>query len=218
MMPFRSPHCVRMIISHQHRFVFAAIPKTGTHSVRQALREHMSAEDLEQVGLFVNKRFPFEELASIRHGHITLEQIQPFLGEEAFASYLKFAFVRNPFDRFVSYCAFMTRANDAFNRNPQAVMRNILFEVRPMHHILFVPQHTFVTAEDGRMLADAIGRVEEMQSSYDAICARIGIPSRPLDQVNSSRRGHYRDYYDQQLIDGVADLYRRDLELFGYGF
>lgn len=208
----------RMIISHQHRFVFAAIPKTGTHSVRQALREHMSAEDLEQVGLFVNKRFPFEQLAAIRHGHITLEQIRPYLGEEAFGSYLKFAFVRNPFDRFVSYCAFMTRANDAFNRDPQGVMRHILFEMRPMQHILFVPQHTFVTDQDGRMLADTIGRVEDMQASYDTICTRIGIPSRALEQVNSSRRGDYRDYYDQQLIDGVAELYRRDLELFGYQF
>ena len=35
-----------MIISHQHRFIFAAVPKTGTHSVRQALREHLSADDV----------------------------------------------------------------------------------------------------------------------------------------------------------------------------
>jgi hypothetical protein len=207
-----------MIISHQHRFVFAAIPKTGTHSVRQALREHMSEEDLEQVGLFVNKRFPFEELAAIKHGHITLEQIRPFLGEEAFASYFKFAFVRNPFDRFVSYCAFMTRADGAFLKNPQQVMRYILFQARPDQHILFQPQHTFVTGADGKLLADEIGRVEEMQASYDAICERIGIPSAQLGQVNSSRRGSYRDYYDQALIDGVAEYYRRDLELFGYGF
>lgn len=207
-----------MIISHQHRFVFAAIPKTGTHSVRQALREHMSEEDLEQVGLFVNKRFPFEELAAIKHGHITLEQIRPFLGEEAFASYFKFAFVRNPFDRFVSYCAFMTRADGAFLKNPQQVMRYILFQARPDQHILFQPQHTFVTGADGKLLADEIGRVEEMQASYDAICERIGIPSAQLGQVNSSRRGSYRDYYDQALIDGVADYYRRDLELFGYEF
>jgi hypothetical protein len=207
-----------MIISHQHRFVFAAIPKTGTHSVRQALREHMSEEDLEQVGLFVNKRFPFEELAAIKHGHITLEQIRPFLGEEAFASYFKFAFVRNPFDRFVSYCAFMTRADGAFLKNPQQVMRYILFQARPDQHILFQPQHTFVTGADGKLLADQIGRVEEMQASYDAICERIGIPSAQLGQVNSSRRGSYRDYYDQALIDGVAEYYRRDLELFGYGF
>jgi hypothetical protein len=207
-----------MIISHQHRFVFAAIPKTGTHSVRQALRAHLSAEDLEQVGLFVDKRFPFEELAAIRHGHISLQQIRPFLGEEAFASYFKFAFVRNPFDRFVSYCAFMTRADGAFLRNPREVMRYILFQARPLEHVLFQPQHGFITDAAGGLLADYVGRVEDMQGSYDAICARIGIPSVPLGQVNSSRRGHYRDYYDQALIDGVAGLYARDIELFGYEF
>lgn len=207
-----------MIISHQHRFVFTAIPKTGTHSVRQALRQHLSSEDLEQVGLFVDKRFPFEELAAIRHGHISLQQIRPFLGEEAFTSYLKFAFVRNPFDRFVSYCAFMTRANGAFLANPQAVMRHVLFAAPPMQHVLFQPQHSFLTDADGQLLSDTVGRVEEMQASYDALCGRIGIPTASLGQVNSSRRGSYRDYYNQQLIDGVARLYGRDLELFGYEF
>jgi hypothetical protein len=161
-----------MIISHQHRFVFAAIPKTGTHSVRQALRLHMHAEDLEQVGLFVNKRFPFQELSEIRHGHITLQQIRPLMGEEDFGAYLKFAFVRNPFDRFVSYCAFMTRANGAFLKDPGSVMRQVLFDAPPVDHILFQPQHTFLVDADGALLADEIGRVEQMQASYDAICAR----------------------------------------------
>lgn len=207
-----------MIISHQHRFVFAAIPKTGTHSVRQALRQHMHAEDLEQVGLFVNKRFPFQELSEIRHGHITLQQIRPLMGEDDFSAYLKFAFVRNPFDRFVSYCAFMTRADGAFLKDPRSVMRQMLFDAPPADHILFQPQHTFVVDADGALLADEIGRVEQMQASYDAICARIGIASTPLGQVNSSSRGSYRDYYDQALIDGVAQRYGRDLELFGYQF
>jgi len=207
-----------MIISHQHRFVFAAIPKTGTHSVRQALREHLSDDDLEQVGLFVNKRFPFEELAAIKHGHISLQQIRPFLGDEAFGSYFKFAFVRNPFDRFISYCAFMTRADGAFLKNPQQVMRYILHEARPVQHVLFQPQNSFVTDADGTLLADHVGRVEDMQGSYDAICERLNLPGATLEQVNSSRRGSYRDYYDDALIEGVAQLYRRDLELFGYGF
>ena len=207
-----------MIISHQHRFIFTAIPKTGTHSVRQALREHLGADDIEQVGLFIDKRFPFAELAAIRHGHISLQQIRPFLGEEAFTGYLKFAFVRNPFDRFVSYCAFMTRATGAFLADPQAVMRHFLFVAPPMAHVLFQPQHSFLTDADGELLSDVVGRVEEMQASYDALCERIGIASASLGQVNSSRRGSYRDYYDQPLIDGVAALYRRDLELFGYEF
>lgn len=207
-----------MIISHQHRFIFVAVPKTGTHSVRQALREHMGPDDIEQVGLFVNRRFPYPELAKIQHGHFSLQQIRPFIGEDAFAGYFKFGFVRNPFDRFVSYCAFMTRQQGLFERDPQGTMRDILFRLRPLDHVHFLPQHLLLDDGQGRLQADLVGRVEDMQASFDAICARIGIPSRPLARVNSSRHGAYRDYYDQALIDGVADLYRRDLELFDYEF
>lgn len=207
-----------MIISHQHRFIFAAVPKTGTHSIRQALREHMSADDIEQVGLFVNKRFPYEELAAIRHGHLSLAQVRPYLDQDDFEGYFKFAFVRNPFDRFVSYCAFMTRGRDVFERSPQAVMHHFLFVEPPEQHILFQPQYTVLADPAGSLLTDMVGRVEEMQASYDAICARIGIPSRALDQVNSSKRGDYRQYYDEALKRGVAERYALDLELFGYEF
>ncbi len=207
-----------MIISRRHSFIFAAIPKTGTHSIRQALREHLGDEDLEQVGLFVTKKFPMEELAKLRHGHITLGQVRPYLEPGEFERLFKFGFVRNPFDRFVSYCAFMTRNEDIFEREPKKVMHHLLFDAPPHQHILFQPQHQYLVGEDGALLADMVGRVEQMQQSYDAICARIGIPSRALDKVNSSRRGDYRDYYDQRLIDGVAKLYARDIETFGYDY
>ena len=68
------------------------------------------------------------------------------------------------------------------------------------------------------MLADHVGRVERMQESYDEIAQQLGIPSSRLERVNATKRNSYRDYYDQQLIDGVARLYARDLELFGYQF
>ncbi len=208
-----------MIVSHNHRFIFAAVPKTGTHSVRQALREHLGDEDVEQVGLFVDKRFPWTDLAAIRHGHLSLRQVRPYLGDEAFGGYFKFAFVRNPFDRFVSYCAFMLRGGDLFQRQPREVMRHFLFREPPEDHILFQPQASLLVDEDGEtLMTDAVGRVEDMQGSYDAICARIGISSRPLDRVNGSQHGDYRPYYDQVLIDGVAARYARDLELFGYTF
>jgi hypothetical protein len=208
-----------VIVSHRHRFIFAAVPKTGTHSVRQALREQLGDEDVEQVGLFVDKRFPWEDLAAIRHGHLSLQQVRPYLGEEAFADYFKFAFVRNPFDRFVSYCAFMLRGGEVFQQQPREVMRHFLFVEPPEQHILFQPQASLLVGEDGKtLLTDAIGRVEDMQASYDAICARIGVASRPLDRVNGSKHSDHRHYYDQALIDGVAARYAQDLELFGYTF
>ncbi len=57
-----------------------------------------------------------------------------------------------------------------------------------------------------------------MQESYDEIARRIGIPAAPLVKVNASSRGDYRSYYTPDLVDGVARLYARDLELFGYEF
>ena len=206
-----------MIISAGHKFIFVAIPKTGTHSVRRALRPYMGTEDIEQVGLFVTKRFPIPDLAKVGHGHLSLAQVRPYLPAEKFERYFKFAFVRNPFDRFVSYCAFITRSTGAFERVPQEVMRHFLSSP-PHQHVLFQPQHSFICDAEGQLLTDHVGRVEEMQKSYDEICERIGIPSTPLETVNSSSRRDYRVYYDEPLKEGVAKLYARDLELFGYEF
>lgn len=207
-----------MIISHKHQFIFFAIPKTGTHSVRQALRNHLGPEDLEQVGLFVKKQFPFAEFGDIKHGHISAQQIKPVVGEEIYSRYFKFAFVRNPYDRFVSYCAFMGRKGNQFEAAPLEFMKYIVKQAQPMDHVLYRPQHEFITNADGRPMIDFVGRTEDMQGSYDAICQRLGIATEPLGKVNSTQHRSYREYYDLDLFNRVTEVYARDLELFNYEF
>jgi hypothetical protein len=206
-----------MIISALHKFIFVAIPKTGTHAVRRALRAHMGPQDMEQVGLFVQRKLPIPQLAQLQHGHLSLQQVRPFLKPDAFQSFFKFAFVRNPFDRFVSYSAFVTRESGEFEGDPKRVMRDLVHNP-PWEHILFQPQHSFISGPDGEPMTDFVGRVEEMQESYDEICRRIGIPTARLERVNATTRGDFRLYYDDALVEGVAKLYARDLELFGYEF
>lgn len=207
-----------MIISHAHKFVFVAVPKTGTHSIREAMRPQLGPDDEEQARLFLEKRLKNPELAAIGHGHITLASLRQHMDPAAFDSYFKFAFVRNPFDRFVSFCAFFTRKSGAFERDPKTAMRHFLFAAPPMNNMVFQPQNSFVVDEGGSLLSDFIGRVENMQADYDAICDRLDIPSEELGRQNSSQHDDYRSYYDQQLIDGVVKIYGRDLELFGYDF
>jgi hypothetical protein len=206
-----------VIISPNHKYVFVAVPKTGTHAVRQALRPHMGAGDMEQVGLFVKRQFPIADLAKVGHGHISLEQLRKFMDPAKFAEYFKFAFVRNPFDRFISYCSFITRERGAFKTDPQKVMRRVLANP-PSEHVLFWPQNTFLVDGEGKLLTDYIGRVETMQQSFEFIASKIGVPAVQLQKVNATERSAYRDYYDQELIDGVAKLYADDLRLFEYDF
>jgi hypothetical protein len=206
-----------VIISPNHKYVFVAVPKTGTHAVRQALRPHMGAGDMEQVGLFVKRQFPIPDLAKVGHGHISLEQLRKFMDPAKFAEYFKFAFVRNPFDRFISYCSFITRERGGFKTDPQKVMRRVLANP-PSEHVLFWPQNTFLVDGEGKLLTDYVGRVETMQQSFEFIASKIGVPAVQLDKVNATERSAYRDYYDQELIDGVAKLYADDLKLFEYDF
>ena len=206
-----------MIVSFRHKFIFAAVPKTGTHAVRQALRPHLGPDDIEQVGLFVQKQFPIPDLARIGHGHISLLQLRGHLPPEQFDSFFKFVFVRNPFDRFISYCAFMTREKGEFRAEPHRVMSHFVRNP-PWHHVLFVPQHIFVAGANGELLTDFIGRAETMQQSFDEIASALELPTAQLDTVNASHRRDYRDYYTQPLIDAVTRIYASDLQMFDYGF
>lgn len=207
-----------MIISYRHRFIFFAVPKTGTHSVRRALRPHLGPEDLEQVGLYEPKRFPFPELAALRHGHISVREVVPVIGADTFATFFKFAFVRNPYERFVSYCAFMGRNTGDFERDPSGFMKHIIKVVQPLGHMLYRPQSQMLIDTDGRLAVDYLGRTESMQTSWVNICAKIGLPASMLDTTNASVHGDYRQYYDAELRDLVGTLYRNDLELFEYEF
>jgi len=44
------------------------MPKTGTHSIREALREHMGPEDWEQQMLFGKTVLPIPQLAAMGMG------------------------------------------------------------------------------------------------------------------------------------------------------
>lgn len=206
------------IISHRHRFVFIAIPKVASHSLRFALREHLGPEDEEQVALFVNKRIDRPEFASSTHGHQLAREVRAALGEAQWASLLSFAVVRNPWDRFVSYVAFMMRHNGLFERDPQAAMRRVLSNPQNQSAVHFRSQLDFVTDEAGRLIVSRLLKVEQLQVDFDRLCDELGLPHTRLEVRNASTHRPYTDYYDASLIEAVAERYRLDIQAFGYRF
>lgn len=207
-----------MIISHAHRFIFFAVPKTATHSVRQVLRMHLGEDDWEQQMLFDKQTLPIPELAALGHGHLSVADVQPFLAEHQWQSYTKFAFVRNPFDRFISVCAFLNRDNPGFKRQAIPWMKAALARPRFRNRLLVRPQYLQLTDSDGKLVMDEVGRYEDLQSSLDAIMQRLGLASATLPVMNRSSHAHFQQSYDEELKDLVQAFYAKDLELFNYDF
>jgi hypothetical protein len=206
-----------LIISHRHKFIFFAVPKTATHTIREALRPHLGPDDWEQQVLFAETSLPFPEIAALRHGHIGATEIAPHLDADIWRDYFKFGFVRNPFDRFISTCFFFNRDNPNFAASAMAFMKERLSRRRFQQRVLVRPQHLQLCGSDGEIALDFVGRYENLQQSYDTICERLGLPSTELGRKNESKHSRYVDYYqDDDLRKQVADFYAEDLRRFAY--
>ncbi len=206
-----------MIVSFRHKFIFIAIPKTAGHTIRSALRPLLADDDWEQCRLFLKKSFPIPELAKFGHGHLTACQIERHLPNANYDEFFSFAFVRNPYDRFVSYNAFRNQKNGRMQRDPLGTMKASLEDKDQLLNIWMRPQAEFVTnRKTGKLMVSYVARYEDIQTEIDAIRARFGGPPFPLPRVNASMRGHFLDYYDAELREMVAYRYERDFRLFGY--
>ena len=63
-----------------------------------------------------------------------------------------------------------------------------------------------------------VGRVENLQHDFDALCDKLGLERMKMPHLNATRHHHWREYYDDESRDIIAEKYARDIEIFGYTF
>lgn len=197
-----------------HPWIFVHIQKTGGSAVRSAL------------GV---------EIYDARK-HFLARELRDVYGNADWDSCFKFTFVRNPWDRLVSWWSMIDNARDTINpANPPnkfagyVVQRARSFEeflscctdeiVDPdgRKHI-FRNQIDYLVDENGKIIVDFIGRFERLQASFDQVTARLGVASIELPRINVSRHAAYTDYYTPAMAEEVGRRYARDVETFGYSF
>lgn len=135
-----------------------------------------------------------------RGGHQTVHDFQ---GEDGFEDAFKFAFVRNPWDRYISA---WTQMNEG---KPAKIGISA-----PLQH--FRPQHEFICDEDGNVLVDFVGRYENLTEDWTWVCDKLGVPS-DLAHHRPGDHGPYREYYTPETWAALAEFYAMDIELLGYG-
>lgn len=180
-----------------------------------------------------------------RLAHLTCPEYHKlgFVSAEQYRSYYKFAFVRNPWDRAYSiYRHFGFQAYMGFEYFLEYVLKRDLWRKR---YWFVRPQCDFVLDESGEFCVDFVGRFETIESDFRHVAQVLNLNSDMLPHVNRVGRpgifaalralrrypGVLRYMLSFGRSDGgsrpaaksidslgiIGELYRCDIERFGYG-
>ena len=207
-----------MLISDDKQFIFIHVPKCGGTSMEAALAPYALGLPrskwyslLRAFGLPRDyRRFKFGK-------HAPLRQVERKLPPAAYASYFKFAFVRNPWDRLVS--EYNRTLNEGDRRRHRRVRRMRGFmeylhwqAPRPGSH-----QYQQLLNASGSVGVDFVGRFETLAADFDHVRERIAVDCE-LPHLKGFHHPHYREYYDAEAREFVRRHWMQDIEAFGYEF
>jgi len=201
-----------MLISEKYNFIFVHVQKTAGESIAMVLREHAS------------------DIKPLLSKHDFALKGKKALGEEQWKKYYKFTFVRNPWDRLVSWYS-MAVNNGPRNKLWEYILKNSRnFEefikscTQTVHDYdgeknCFTNQLDYLTDEKGNMIVDFVGRYENLKEDFKKICNVINLPLVELPhERHKSKHTHYSAYYTHEMREIVAQRYAKDIEFFGYRF
>ena len=206
-----------MRISHKHKFVFIATPKTGSTTIRKSLAKY---SDIKSVG---DKTSPY-------YWHTSALELKEHFNEKNWNwnEYFKFTFVRNPWSRCVSKWEHRKRVSNnqtlLDNRDEFAIQsRNLIHKWKSFRGMLRRghvgnSQYNWCFDASGNQLVDFIGKTENFQEDFNTICDKIKIPQQQLPRKNATKHKHYTEYYDDETKQIVAEKYAKDIAYFGYEF
>jgi hypothetical protein len=205
-----------MIFSSSKKFIFFAVPKTGTHAVREVLRPLLTEGDWEQQMLTGHTLSPVPELANIGHGHISYQQLRRAVGQELITNLFSFAIVRHPIERFMSVCAFLARTDPSYADDPVGWAKRAFGFERFRQRVLVRPQSELLIDDSGELALAFIGRYEQLEQDLKEICEELGAPVPNLKRRNVTPNEKPDIYRDRDFVSELEAFYSADFRLLGY--
>ena len=213
------------MIAHPLKAIFVHIPKTAGQSVEQVFLSYLGLDQQSRPALLLREKTEREQ-GPPRLAHLTATEYteHDYLSDEQFSEYFSFSFVRNPWSRVKSFYSYLKF--DEKMPFEQFVVDELLVQMQGDKYGWFLkPQVNYVLDANGSPLVDFIGRFERLQSDFDTIMQRLGLPRTELPMINSSSifindatRKPSPIKYTPQMIDKVAQLYAQDIAVFEYEF
>ena len=224
-----------MRISHRYKFIFFAYPKAGSETVRHVLDPF---SDVRGIPMWeMDGTFPY-------YTHIRPVEVRALFAEEGrdFDSYFKFSFVRNPWARAVSLYRMIYGRGSPRKRlvakvrgghvSPRGFRRwvrtietdgpgaggpsNQRWQVYGAYSV-----RAYFGDGEGNELVDRLMRLEDIEEELPRTLDELGLPigeGIDIPRLNTWSSEPYQAFYDRATTEYVGELYREEIERFGYSF
>ncbi len=217
-----------MLISHSHQFIYLKTRKTAGTSVEMAFQpwatsgRNLPVEERTHARVSVNgvvgcrlvpprDRNPLDD---IWFNHMPAASVMARVAAPIWGRYVKFAVVRNPFDRMVSYFHWTEtlvpemRGRSEDNAAPQSFDQ---VRARFRHFVLDTDwaDDSDIVMVDGVWCVDAVLRYETLQADMASVARKLGINRAKVLLPTTKSGKHLRgdrvvsDYFDAETIAHV---------------
>ena len=158
-----------MPISDKHKCIFIHIAKTGGMSISEALGIPFPGDGSKEKKYFAGHISEIEKSKfGLEHHvwwrHLFAFELKRFIPNDTFNNYFKFAFVRNPYDRVVSYYAKHIKGVSFDNWILSGDFLNKRTEGSALEPLM--PQIDYIMDETGTPVVDFIGRYETLEKDW----------------------------------------------------
>ncbi len=169
-----------MPISHQYKCIFIHIPKACGTSIGYALNISDDKTDLtveNRDSLY--GRIDRSSSDLLAHGflspvlqHLTVRDLKKILPPDIINNYFKFTFVRNPWDRMVSWYHYEPLIYSRISSKGYSVPSFAEF-IENLNTFSRQEQYSFIVDENGETQVDFVGRFENLNYDYKSLCKKI---------------------------------------------
>lgn len=194
-----------MLKNDYYNFVFVHIQKTAGTSITAALKQIPGTHNTHMThGYLKNYNYPKE--------------------------YFKFCFVRNPWDRLVSWynmhknlktlSPFPTYTMKNTNSFSDFLKKTEFTEEYGIKKSIYYNQLDYVSDDEGNILVDFIGKYENLNEDFNKIKEKLNLKDIEIPVLNKLRKDgdDYRKYYTDEEIALVSKMYEKDINYFNYKF
>jgi hypothetical protein len=214
-----------VIVSHIYKFIYLKNYKVagssvesffGQFCINQKNKTKYSFQDLQdekitQWGILGSRG---QGKFTIWNNHKSAKSIKNNLGNEPFDSYFKFCVVRNPYDIMVS-SYFFEKTKNKFDCDFKSYCKTFKTPPNPNTERMFI---------DNIEVCQYYIRYENLKNDIIFVLDKLGITDYDINDLPNHKSNYnprdrcYQSYYDDETKEIVTNLFKIEIEMFGYEF